>query len=90
MPTQQFHCNTMITSNINGHDVPVFQVEVAGDKGTELMDDKKLCLISSWNLCFETKAYGMEVGKDSATIIKIQKNRQKPESLTSQNSSRPK
>ena len=76
MLMQQFCCDTMVMSNINGHDVPIFQVEVAGDKGTELMDDKKLCLISSWNLCFASKAYGMEVGKDNATNIKMQKNLQ--------------
>ena len=76
MPMQQFCCYTMIMSNINGNDVPVFQVEVAGEKGTESVDDKKLCLILSWNLCFASKAYGMEVGKDSAMIIKMQKNRE--------------
>ena len=68
MPMQQFCCNT------NGHDVPIFQVEVAGDKGMDSIDDKKLCLISLWNLCFASKAYGMEVGKDSTMIIKMQKN----------------
>ena len=76
MPMEQFCCDTMVMSNINGHDVPVFQVEVAGEKGTNVKDDKKICLISAWNLCFASKTYGMEVGKDSATIIKMENNRE--------------
>ena len=76
MPTEQFCCDTMVTSNINRHDVPIFQVEVAGEKGTEAKDDKKICLISAWNLCYASKMYGMEVGKDSAMIIKMGKNRE--------------
>ena len=76
MPMEQFCCDTMVMSSINRHDVPVFQVEVAGEKGTDVKDDKEICLISAWNLCFVSKMYGMEVGKDSATIIKMEKNRE--------------
>ena len=75
MPMQQFCCDTMITSHIQRHNVPVFQVEVAREKGTQKQDDRKICLTSSWNLCYTSRAYGMEVGKDSATIIKMEKNR---------------
>ena len=76
MPMQQFHCNTMVMSNINGHDVLIFQVEVAGERGTKVKDDKKICLISAWNLCYASKTYGIEVGKDSAMIMKMEKNRE--------------
>ena len=76
LPMEQCCCDTMVMSNISGHDVPIFQVEVAGEKGTEVKDDKKICLISAWNLCYASKTYGMEVGKDSATIIKMEKNRE--------------
>ena len=75
MPMQQICCDTMITSHIQRHNVPVFQVEVAREKGTQKQDDRKICLTSSWNLCYTSRAYGMEVGKDSATIIKMEKNR---------------
>ena len=75
MPTETFSYDTMITSDIDCHDVPIFQVEVAGKKGTEALDDKKLCLTSSWNLCYLSVAYGMEVGKDTITFLQMKKDR---------------
>ena len=75
MLMQQFHCDTMIMSDIQRHNLPVFQIEVAREKGSQEQDDKKICLTSSWNLCYTSRAYRIEVGKDSATIIKMEKNR---------------
>ena len=51
------------------------QVEVCGKKPHPEKDEKKLCIISCWNLCYASVTYGMELGKDWASLIKMKKNR---------------
>ena len=76
MPTKQFQYDTMITASIYAHDVPILQTEVCGEKPNPERDEKKLCITSCWNLCYASLAYGMEVGKDWASLIKMEKNRE--------------
>ena len=71
MPTKQFERDTMITSSIYQHDIQIMQIEVCGEKSDPEKNEKKLCIISCWNLCYVSLTYGMEVGKDWATLIKM-------------------
>ena len=64
----------MITS-VYQHDVLIMQAEVCGGKPHPGKDEKKLCIISCWNLCYASLTYGMEVGKDWASLIKMKKNK---------------
>ena len=74
MLTKQFESDTMITSSVYQHDIPIMQVEVCGEKPQPEKDERKLCIISCWNLCYASLTYGMEVGKDWASLIKMKKN----------------
>ena len=47
---------------------------MCGGKPHPEKDEKKLCIISCWNLCYASVTYGMEVGKDWAALIKMKKN----------------
>ena len=75
MLTKQFESDTMITSSVYQHDVPIMQVEVCGENPHPEKDEKKLGIISCWNLCYTSLTYGMEVGKDWASLIEMNKNR---------------
>ena len=74
MPTKQFKSDTMITSSVYQHDVQIMQVEVCGGKSHPEKDEKKLCIVSFWNLCYASLTYRMEVGKDWESLIKMKKN----------------
>ena len=55
--------DTLITMSVYNSDVPIFQVEVTGEKMGAEDDEKKLMLTSCWNLCYTSKTFGMEVAK---------------------------
>ena len=73
MPSKSFHCNALVTMSVYNSDVPIFQVEVTGEKMGAKDDEKKLMLTSCWNLCYTSKTFGMEVVKNSITFIQMEK-----------------
>ena len=75
MPTKSFNCDALIMMSVYNSDVPIFQVEVTGEKMGAEDDEKKLMLTSCWNLCYTSNMYGMEVGKSSVTFIQMEKMR---------------
>ena len=73
MPKKSFNCNVLVTMSVYNSDVPIFQVEVTGEKMGAKDDKKKLMLTSCWNLCYTSKTFGMEVAKSSVTFIQMEK-----------------
>ena len=73
MPSKSFNCDALITMNVYNSDVPIFQVEVTGEKMGAEDDEKKLMLTSCWNLCYTSKTFGIEVAKSSISFIQMEK-----------------
>ena len=59
--------------SVYNSDVPIFQVEVTGEKVGAEDDEKKLMLTSSWKLCYTSKMCGMEVAKSSVSFTQMEK-----------------
>ena len=75
MSSKSFNCDALVTMTVYNSNVPIFQVEVTGEKMGAEDDEKKLILISCWNLCYTSKTFGMEVAKSSITFIQMEKKR---------------
>ena len=73
MPTKSFNCDALITMSVYNSDVPIFQVEVTGEKMGAKDNEKKLMLTSCWDLCYTSKTFWMEVPKSSVTFIQMEK-----------------
>ena len=75
MPSKSFNCDALVTISVYNSNVPIFQVEITGEKMGAEDDKKKLMLTSCWNLCYTSKTFGMEVAKSSVTFIQMEKKR---------------
>ena len=73
LQSKSFNCDALITMSVYNSDVPIFQVEVTGEKMGAEDDEKKLMLTSCWNLCYTSKTFEMEAAKSSITFIQMEK-----------------